>query len=84
MGKVNCMRFNTDDGYEKTVPKKEVLNLDSLSTISITAEEAKEKITYRDSEGSCVFIHEGKEVDGVILTMSSNGNITIGIKEVNV
>ena len=42
MGKVNCMRFNTDDGYEKTVPKKEkFLNLDSLSTISITAEEAK-------------------------------------------
>lgn len=49
--------------------------------IKLTPSEAKEKITYKDSDGNCLVIIEGKEIDCVILSMTSKGEISVGVKK---
>lgn len=75
------MRLKYDD-INKPMKKEEAKEIVFNNVITITSSEAKEKITYKDSEGNCSLIIDGKEVNGVIITLSSRGDLTIGIKEV--
>ena len=76
------MRLKLEDGLSNPIKKEEFKEVVFKDTIKLESKEAREKITYKDSDGNCTFLLEGKEVDGIILTITSRGDMTIGIKEV--
>lgn len=82
ISKVKSMHLKYEDGMTSPINKEEIKDFVFKDTIRMTSTEAKEKILYKDGEGNCSFLFNGKEVEGVILTLSSKGDLTIGIKEV--
>lgn len=71
------------------VSRKEKINyhlpniLERCTEISLTQEEAKKRIVYKYSDGTCDVLCEDGEINkGAILSLSSNGSVVIGILQV--
>lgn len=67
----------TNNKKDIEVKKEKEIVIDKI--IQLSSAEAKERITYKDSEGNCIVIVDGKEVECVILNMSSKGDIGVGV-----
>ncbi len=82
ISKVNYMRLKYEDIVGETNKKEEIKEVVFKKVIVLSSSEAKKNIMYKDSEGNCSLIIDDKEEEGVIITLSSKGDLTIGIKEV--
>lgn len=66
------------DEKDKKIQKESYLDKVGI-TKKYTKEELKDALKSKDPDGSCKIIYEGEVRDGVILSLSSNGSMTIGI-----
>ena len=74
------MKKNPDCETKQEDRQKEIKEFSYSKQISLTADELKKNMLSKDPDGNCVVLIDGKETDCKILTMSSNGRMSIGVK----
>jgi hypothetical protein len=64
--------------YEK--PDKNLYLFDKIEkTISLSPQEVQNNLLYKNENGECHILYEGRERNGIILGGSTRGSMTIGL-----